>query len=66
MGRTYQKNYKRYDDDFDSGRSGKQRKHANGKTTGGMRTLNNYDDYDDATYESYDDDYYEELDSKQK
>lgn len=49
MGKTYQKNSKRFDDENSSQRSGKQSKHANGKKTGGMKTLNSYvedDDYD--------------------
>lgn len=51
MGRTYQKNYRRYDDDNDSERSGKHSKHANGKRTRGMKTLNTYDDEYDETYD---------------
>ena len=50
MGKTYKKQPSKYDDEFASGRSGKQAKHSNGKKTGGMRTLNNYveeEDYDD-------------------
>ncbi len=49
MGKTYNKQSKKYDDEF-GGRSGKPAKHANGKKTGGMRTLNSYvdeEDYDD-------------------
>ena len=48
MGKTYNKP-KRYDDENSSQRSGKTSKHANGKKTGGMKTLNSYveDDYDD-------------------
>jgi hypothetical protein len=46
MGKTYKK--QRHDDDNSSGRSGKHAKHANGRKTGGMKTLNNYVDlYDD-------------------
>lgn len=50
MGRTYNKSGgKRFEDEISSGRAGKHSKHANGKKTGGMRTLNSYveDDYDD-------------------
>ena len=49
MGKTYNKQPRRYDDEISSGRSGKHSKHANGKKTGGMRTLNSYveEDYDD-------------------
>jgi hypothetical protein len=48
MGKTYQKNQKRFDDET-SGRSGKHAKHTNGKKTGGMKTLNSYveEDYED-------------------
>ena len=48
MGKTYQKNSRRYDDEVASGRSGKHAKHANNRKTGGMRTLNSYveEDYD--------------------
>ena len=48
MGKTYKK-YSNYDDEQPSGRSGKHKKHSNGKKTGGMRTLNSYveEDYDD-------------------
>lgn len=47
MGKTYQKSQNRGSDD-DNGRSDKQRKHSNGKKTGGMRELNSYveEDYD--------------------
>ena len=45
MGKTYQKNSKRFEDES-SGRSGKHARHANGKKTGGMRTLNSYVDED--------------------
>jgi hypothetical protein len=53
MGKTYQKNQKRFDDDT-SGRSGKHAKHANGKKTSGMKTLNSYveEDYDDPFEDS--------------
>ena len=49
MGKTYQKNSRRYDDDVSSGRSGKHAKHSNNRKSGGMRTLNSYveEDYDD-------------------
>ena len=48
MGKTYHKNSSRYDDEIPSGRSGKHKKHTNGRKTGGMRTLNSYveEDYD--------------------
>lgn len=48
MGKTYQKNQKRFDDET-SGRSGKHAKHSNGKKTGGMKTLNSYveENYED-------------------
>lgn len=55
MGKTYQKNSKRFDDENSSGRSGKHAKHANNRKTGGMRTLNSFadeefedDPFDDA------------------
>lgn len=54
MGKTYNKQPKRFDDEISSGRTGKQARHANGKKTGGMRTLNSYVD---------DDNYYDEDDS---
>lgn len=49
MGKTYQKNSRRFDDEVPSGRSGNHNKHTNGKKTGGMRTLNSYveEEYDD-------------------
>ena len=54
MGKTYKKQPDKYDD-FSSGRSGKHSNHANGKKTGGMKTLNRYveDDYD--SYDAFDD-----------
>jgi hypothetical protein len=56
MGKTYQKNSRRFDDDVPSGRSGNQNKHTNGKKTGGMRTLNSYvEDYNEDTFDSDDD-----------
>jgi hypothetical protein len=53
MGKTYHKNSKRFDDEQTSGRSGKQAKHANGRKTGGMKTLNSYveDDFDDDFFD---------------
>lgn len=58
MGKTYKKQSHRYDDEGFSGRSGKQAKHASGRKTGGMRTLNSYaEDYDE--YEDYFDDEFE-------
>jgi hypothetical protein len=56
MGKTYQKNSRRFDDDIPSGRSGNHSKHTNGKKTGGMRTLNSYvEDYNEETFDSDDD-----------
>ena len=54
MGKTYYK--QRNDDEFSSGRSGKHSKHANGKKTGGMKTLNSYveEDYDDPFVDEVD------------
>ena len=55
MGKTYTKNSKRFDDEISSSRGGKHSKHANGKKTGGMRTLNSYVDedidYDDDPFD---------------
>ena len=42
MGRTYYKASKNFDDGNTSGSSGKPARHANGRKTGGMRTINNY------------------------
>jgi hypothetical protein len=49
MGKTYKKQSHRYDDDQNSGRSGKHAKHSNNKKSGGMKTLNSYveEDYED-------------------
>jgi len=57
MGKTYYKNSRRFDDDMPSGRSGKHSKHASGKKTAGMRTLNSYveDNYDEVTFDQDDD-----------
>ena len=54
MGKTYNK--PKQDDEFSSGRSGKHRKHANGKKTGGMKTLKSYveEDYDDPFVDEVD------------
>jgi hypothetical protein len=52
MGKTYQKQPKRYEDEQTSGRSGKHSKHSNGRKTGGMKTLNSYVDED---YDPFDD-----------
>jgi hypothetical protein len=51
MGKTYYK--QRNDDEFSSGRSGKNSKHANGKKTGGMKTLNSYveEEFDDDSFD---------------
>ena len=56
MGKTYQKNPRRFDDDIPSGRSGNNNKHNNGKKTGGMRTLNSYveEEYNDNTLDLQD------------
>jgi len=66
MGKTYLKNSRRFDDDTPSSRSGKASKHANGKKTGGMRTLNSYveEDYDnfDLNADAFDDEF--ELDDE--
>lgn len=45
MGKTYRKNSS--GDDYASPKSGKNRNHANGKKTGGMRTLNSYVEEED-------------------
>ena len=57
MGKTYYKSSKGYDDDGSGGRSGKPARHANGRKTGGMRTINSYveEDYD-LNNEDFDDD----------
>jgi hypothetical protein len=52
MGKTYQKQPKRFEDEQTSGRSGKHSKHSNNRKTGGMKTLNSYVDED---YDSFDD-----------
>ena len=56
MGKTYHKNSKKFDEEFSSQRSGKHSKHANGKKTGGMKTLNSYveEDYDDPFVDEVD------------
>ena len=56
MGKTYQKNPRRFDDDIPSGRSGNNNKHTKGKKTGGMRTLNSYveEEYNDNTLDLQD------------
>lgn len=48
MGKTYTKQVNKFDEDS-SKRSGKASKHASGKKTGGMKTLNSYveEDYED-------------------
>ena len=57
MGKTFTNQARRFDDDFSGGRSGKHKKHANGRKTGGMKTLNSYvedeydDEYDDLTFD---------------
>ena len=56
MGKTYHKNSKKFDEEISSQRSGKHSKHANGKKTGGMKTLNSYveEDYDDPFVDEVD------------
>lgn len=48
MGKTFKNQNHRYDDDKNSGRSGKHAKHSNNRKSGGMKTLNSYveEDYD--------------------
>lgn len=48
MGKTYTQKSRKFDDEFTSQRSGKHARHANGRKTGGMKTLNSYveEDYD--------------------
>ena len=48
MGKTYHNQSRRYDDEQNSGRSGKHSKHSNNRKSGGMKTLNSYveEDYD--------------------
>ena len=53
MGKTY-KNYSQKWEEETSGRSGKPKKHTNGKKTGGMKTLNSYVEEEDDDY--FDDD----------
>jgi hypothetical protein len=55
MGKTYKKQSNKFDDEFSSKRSGKPVRHAIGKKTGGMKTLNSFVD------EDYDDPFKEEL-----
>jgi len=61
MGKTYTQS-KKFDDES-SGRSGKHARHASGRKTGGMRTLNSYveEDYD-INDEDFDDEF--ELDDQ--
>jgi hypothetical protein len=58
MGKTYKKQSHGYDDEFSSGRSGKHSKHANGRKTGGMKTLNSYVDEE---YDLEDDPFHDEI-----
>jgi len=58
MGRTYYKSSKNFDDGNTSGSSGKPARHANGRKTGGMRTINNYVEED---YEFEDDTFDDEV-----
>ena len=48
MGKTFKNQNHRYDDDKNSGRSGKHAKHSNNRKSGGMKTLNSYveEDYE--------------------
>jgi len=57
MGKTYNNQARKFDDEFTSGRSGKHSKHSNNRKTGGMKTLNSYveEDYD-LNDEDFDDD----------
>ena len=61
MGKTYNKQTRKFDDEISSGRSGKHAKHANNRKTGGMKTLNSYaeDDYEDfdLNEDSFDDEF---------
>ena len=56
MGKTYKKQSHRFDDDANSGRSGKHAKHSSNKG-GSMKTLNSYvdEDYDFDDYDPFDD-----------
>lgn len=49
MGKTY-KNYSQKWEEDTSQRSGKHKKHASGKKTGGMKTLNSYVEEEDDGY----------------
>lgn len=63
MGRTYNKVSKNFDTLNSSNSSGKPARHADGRKTGGMRTISNYveEDYD-LNDETFNDDV--ELDDK--
>lgn len=54
MGKTYNKQSKKFEDEFTSGRAGKHVKHSNNRKNGGMRTLNSY--ADEEEYDGFDDD----------
>lgn len=55
MGRTYNNQSRRFDDEILSGRSGKHHKHSNGRITGGLKTLNRFvEEYDDLTFDQDD------------
>ena len=58
MGRTYYKASKNFDDGNSSNSSGKPARHANGRKTGGMRTINSYVEED---YEFEDDTFDDEV-----
>lgn len=61
MGKTYNKQSRKFEDEISSGRSGKHSKHSNNRKTGGMKTLNSYveEDYDD--FDLNDDSFDEEI-----
>lgn len=63
MGRTYYKSSKNFDDGNTSGSSGKPARHANGRKTGGMRTINNYVEED---YDLNDEDFNDDVDLDDK
>ena len=42
MGKTYKRQAAKFEDENSSGRSGKHSKHANGKKTGGTKSLKSY------------------------
>lgn len=50
MGKTYNNQSRRFDEENLSGRSGKHHKHSNNRKSGGLKTLNSYveEDYEDS------------------